>query len=160
MSIGVARRSLRDLFAGEDGLDGVLAAAGASALVASPAGKPIFLRIASRSKLAGIGSSWLLTSSSSVTGLSPDAVLGDVDFGRPEDRIEHQLAKVGLAPIPMIVPAGETKTAPAADVFRRPGDVLRLLLFQHVAAHVRDCRYAGRRGAKEYWPGATRREWG
>ena len=152
---GVARGALGDLFAGEDGLGrlgGARLGRGIAFGAASPAGKPIFLRIASRSRSAGIGSSWLIDQFVERHRLVADAAGRNLDFSGPEDRVQHQLAEVGLAPIPMIVTTGETEAAPAADIFRRPGNMLRFLLFQTRRGARRDCRCAGRRDAKAYRP--------
>src|SRR4051794_36438283 len=42
-----------------------------------------------------------------------DAAFGDVSFGDPEQRIQHDLAEVVICPVAVVVTAGKSEASPA-----------------------------------------------
>ena len=62
--------------------------------------------------------------SSLVADLGLDAVGRNVELGRPEDRVQDELAEVGVAPVLVGVGAGESEAAAAVGAFDGPGEHL------------------------------------
>ena len=55
-----------------------------------------------------------------------NAVLGDRHMGGPDDGVQHELAEVVIAPVPVEVGSGDAETAAAVRPLAGPGHRLRL----------------------------------